>query len=134
VTESSVPQGLSSIGNFMHHAQFRLKAWACVCLLMTLFSAMAVQTHVHGVVRTQSATAIKAGCADTTGCDTSSHKGPTHTCPWCQELAQAGTYLPPAPVALTQLPGQANASALHIPSGIRPAIPNYHWRSRAPPV
>jgi hypothetical protein len=134
VTESSVPQGLASISNFMRHAQFRLKAWVCVCLLVTLFNAMVVQTHVHRAVGTHWVTAIKADCADAAGCHTSSHKAPTNTCPWCEELAQAGTYLPPAPMALIQLPDQVGANIPHLPTGIRPAISHYHWRSRAPPV
>ncbi len=107
--------------------------------LLVLFVALSWQsyligTHVHPAASLSSiSSGIGTGAAQLASRDRQLPNAPD-TCPICQELAQAGHYLPPAPIVF-DAPLLAVA-LLAVVAACFPTVQrrrSHDWRSRAPP-
>ena len=111
----------------------RRLAIASAMLLTILWQSFVIQTHVHAAAGGY-ATAI----ADSAGTPTRLKAGEAPsdlpaTCPICQEVAHAGSYLSPAAVAL-QPPVAVHLSRTVMRSPATTLRQRSHvWQSRAPP-
>jgi len=101
-------------------------------LLAFTWQSFVTQTHVHPAPHHALTAPGKAEHAVYAGTGEPSPDQPAN-CPICQEIAHAGLYLLPVPVAL-DMPAPATAWVAVGPALAPQARPSSHaWRSRAPP-
>lgn len=103
-------------------------------LLAFLWQSFVTQTHVHFAVQREATIAgsgAKAPCLPTMG---QSSGDLAADCVLCQEIAHAGHYLLPAPIAF-QAPEPVAAWLLAVPLRVLGFNRRSHaWHSRAPPL
>jgi hypothetical protein len=108
-------------------------AFAFAMLLAILWQSFVTQTHIHA-----NPGAYATAISDSAGASTRLKAGEAPsdspaTCPICQEVAQAGSYLAPAAVAL-QPPVPVDlwrTATLSLAPSLRQR--SHDWQSRAPP-
>ncbi len=111
------------------------RAFLLVMLVALLWQSYLIGTHVHPATGLPSvSSAIGTGTPQLAARDRQV-PGRSDTCPICQELAQAGHYLPPAPVLVEaparSVPPSVAAAPLSLPLQQQRS---HGWQSRAPPT
>jgi hypothetical protein len=113
------------------------KRWVAVLLAALLaftWQSFVTQTHVHFGLERNSAAAGSSAAAPSRPIATQSSTDLPADCVFCQEVAHAGHYLLPAPIAF-QAPEPVAAWLLTIPLPVLTRNARSHaWRSRAPPL
>ena len=101
-----------------------------VALLLFVGQAIVVQAHVHTPAPWAVATVSSAGATSTPA---PIRRDDPLNCPVCREVAHAGAYLTPGPVALAIPTTTGHWSPVAVLPTLQTVRPSHSWQSRAPP-
>ena len=101
-----------------------------VALLLFAGQAIVVQAHMHAPTRWAVATVGEAGA---TSIPAPTRRDDPLTCPVCREVAHAGAYLTPGPIALAVRTTTDHWSPVAVLPTPHTGRPSHSWQSRAPP-